>query len=147
MTRNEEQQNEQEPKFAERIEAIKDRDRIIELFGMRIEEASENGARVSAEVKETFLNPHGLAHGAFFFAVADVAFSLAVNAVKDTVAAQFGMNLIRPATLGERVTAECKLVHEGRRVLVVDLVITGPTGKLLAKGQATAMTVERPEAR
>jgi acyl-coenzyme A thioesterase PaaI-like protein len=43
--------------------------------------------------------------------------------------------------LGEKLTAECRLLHGGRRLLVVDLAVTGAEGRVIAKGQATAVPV------
>jgi len=37
------------------------------------------------------------------------------------------------------VAAECRLLHGGRRLMVVELLALGNEGKVLAKGQATAI--------
>ena len=66
--------------MSERIERLVAGDRLIPLFGIEVEEASESLTRVSAVVKEEFLQVHDLAHGAFIFALLDVAFALTVNA-------------------------------------------------------------------
>jgi uncharacterized protein (TIGR00369 family) len=116
-------------------------DSMIRLFGMEVEEASETLSRVSAAVKEEFLQLHDLAHGAFMFALMDVAFALTVNAKVDAVAVQWSISQFRSAKLGEKVTAECRLLHGGRRLMVVELLVCGPEGKVLAKGQATAIPV------
>ncbi|OFW60684.1 MAG: hypothetical protein A2133_05645 [Actinobacteria bacterium RBG_16_64_13] len=114
---------------------------MIRLFGIEVEEASELLTRVSAVVKEEFLQLHELAHGAFMFALMDVAFALTVNAKLDAVAVQWSISQFRSAKLGDNVTAECRLLHGGRRLMVVDLVILGSEGRVLAKGQATAIPV------
>ena len=124
-----------------RIDLIKANDRVVRLFGMEVDAAAEGAARVSAVVSEEVLNHHELAHGAFVFAVADVAFALAVNSVTDSVAVQWSLSLFRPALLGERITADCSVIHRGRRLLVVDLEVHNSAGKLLAKGEATALPV------
>ncbi len=114
-------------------------DSMIRLFGMEVEEASEQLTRVSAVVTEECLQLHDLAHGAFMFALMDVAFALTVNADLDAVAVQWSISQFRSAKLGDKVTAECRLLHGGRRLMVVDLQVTGAQGKILAKGQATAL--------
>ena len=116
-------------------------DSMIRLFDMEVEEASERLSRVSAVVQERFLQLHDLAHGAFMFALMDVAFALTVNANVDAVAVQWSISQFRSAKLGDRVTAECRLLHGGRRLMVVDLQVVGAEGKVLAKGQATAIPV------
>ena len=124
-----------------RVERLIAGDRLIALYGIEVEEASESLARVSAVVKEDFLQVHGLAHGAFIFTLIDVAFALNVNAKLDAVAVQWSISQFRSGNLGERLTAECRLLHGGRRLMVVDLVVTGAQGKVIAKGQATAIPV------
>jgi acyl-CoA thioesterase len=116
-------------------------DSMIRLFKMEVEEASDLLTRVSAVVREEFLQLHDLAHGAFMFALMDVAFALTVNAKLDAVAVQWSISQFRSAKLGDKVTAECRLLHGGRRLMVVELLTLGADGRVLAKGQATAIPV------
>ena len=125
-----------------RVHAMRQGDRFADLLGVEVEEASESLSRVSAVVREEFLNAHQLAHGGFVFALADVAFALTVNARSDAVAVQWSLSQFRSGALGERLTAECRPLHGGRRLRVVELVVTNAEGRLLAKGQATAIPVE-----
>jgi acyl-CoA thioesterase len=114
-------------------------DSMIRLFGIEVDETSDKLTRVSASVKENCLQLHNLAHGAFVFALMDVAFALTVNADRDAVAVQWSISQFRSAKLGDRVTAECRLLHGGRRLVVVELMVADAEGKVLAKGQATAL--------
>lgn len=125
----------------DRIKQIRDKDRIMHLFGMELEEAADGYVRVSATVGEDALNFHDIAHGALIFALADVAFAFVVNAQIDAVGVQWNMNLFRSAALGDKISAECRLVHGGRRVMVVEFTVKGREDKVLARGQATAMPV------
>lgn len=128
----------------ERIEAIWNGDRLIRDFGMTLEEAREGYARVSVEVQERFLNAHDIGHGVLVFAVADAAFALSVNATVDAVGAQYNMNVLRASRPGETITGESRAIHTGRQSIVVELSVTGEGGRLLAKGQATALPLSRP---
>lgn len=125
----------------DRIKQIRDKDRIMHLFDMELEEAADGYVRVSATVGKDSLNFHDIAHGALIFALADVAFAFVVNAQIDAVGVQWNMNLFRSAALGDKVSAECRLVHGGRRVMVVEFTVRGREDKMLARGQATAMPV------
>lgn len=126
---------------SDRVNRLIAGDKLLSLFGMEVEDASEDHARVSAVVTDQFLQVHGLAHGAFVFALLDVAFALTVNAKVDAVAVQWSISQFRSARAGEKITAECRLLHGGRRVMVVELVAAGAEGKVLAKGHATAIPV------
>ncbi|MHB1343599.1 MAG: PaaI family thioesterase [Thermoleophilia bacterium] len=126
----------------DRIEFIIRNDTMIKHFGMRVEEAREGYARVSATVLDEFLNQHAVAHGALIFAVADVAFAISVNAEIDAMGVQWSFNILRAAKKGELITAECTTIHKGSRLLVVEYTVHSDSGKLIAKGQATALPLE-----
>lgn len=127
----------------ERVQFILDNDQVIKLFGMELEEASEGYVKISVSVKDNFLNAHNIAHGALIFALADVAFAIAVNSVTDAVGVQWSFNSFRAAMPGEKITAECELTHRGKSLMVVDYRVTNDGGKIIAKGQATALPVSR----
>ena len=127
--------------MSDRVQHAIESDSMIRLFGIEVEETSESYTRVSATVNEDSLQLHDLAHGGFMFALMDVAFALTVNAKVDAVAVQWSISQFRSARLGDKVTAECRLLHGGRRLMVVELLTLGPEGKILAKGQATAIPI------
>jgi acyl-CoA thioesterase len=129
----------------ERIQAIFRDDRLIQDFGMTLVEARDGYAKVSVVVAERFLNAHRIGHGVLLFAVADAAFALAVNAARDTVGVQWSLNAFRAAQPGETLIGEAAVIHTGRQSLVCELTVTARDGRILAKGQATALPVT-PEA-
>ena len=129
----------------ERIQAIFQGDRLIQDFGMTLVEAREGYAKVSVVVTDRFLNAHRIGHGVLLFAAADAAFALAVNAVRDAVGVQWSLNAFRAAQPGETVIGEAKVIHTGRQSLVCEITVTAGDGRILAKGQATALPVT-PEA-
>jgi acyl-CoA thioesterase len=128
-----------------RIEEIWRGDRLIQDFGMRLLEAGEGFARVAVRVEERFLNAHDIGHGTLLFAVADAAFALSVNSVTDAVGVQWSLNVMRAAKPGEEIVGEARVFHKGRQQMVVDLTVTAADGKLLLKGQATALPRPRPK--
>lgn len=130
--------------MSDRIRFAIDSDSMIHHFGIEVEETSEHLTRVSAMVTKDCLQLHDLAHGAFMFALMDVAFALTVNAKVDAVAVQWSVSQFRSAKLGDRVTAECRLLHAGRRLMVVELLTLGADGRVLAKGHATALPLGEP---
>ena len=90
-----------ELRISDRIRHVIANDRIVGLFGMEVDEASESVTRVSAVVTDEFLQAQRLAHGAFIFALLDVAFALTVNAEVDAVAVQWSISQFRSAALGD----------------------------------------------
>jgi acyl-CoA thioesterase len=85
-------------------------------WGIEIEEARENYARVSMLVRPDMLNGHGIAHGGMIFALADSAFAYVCNGANHaSVAAQAGIVFLGKANEGETLVAEAEEVaREGR---------------------------------
>ena len=127
----------------DRVEEIFRADRLIQHFGMKMVEAREGYAKVSVSVEERFLNAHNIGHGVLLFAAADAAFALSVNAVVDAVGVQWSLNILRAAKPGETVFGESRILHKGRQSMVCELTVTSGDGRLLAKGQSTALPVSR----
>ena len=127
----------------DRVQQIFRADRLIQDFGMTLVEAREGYAKVSVVVEDRFLNAHNIAHGVLLFAAADAAFALSVNAVTDSLSIQWSLNVIRAAMPGETVIGESRIIHKGRKTMVCDLTVTAGDGRMLVKGQATALPVPR----
>jgi len=127
----------------DRVQEIFRGDRLIQDFGMKLLEGREGYAKVSVTVEERFLNAHRIGHGVLLFAVADAAFALSVNAAVDAVGVQWSWNVFRAAKPGETVIGESRIIHKGRQSMVCELVVTAGNGRLLAKGQSTALPVSR----
>jgi acyl-CoA thioesterase len=127
-----------------RISEILEGDRIFQLFEMELTESSKGYAVVRASVKEALLNAHNIAHGVLIFALLDVAFAIAANSVNDALGIQWSFNVFRPASEGDRVRGEARLVHEGKHSLVAELkVVSEKTNRILAQGMATALPFPR----
>ena len=85
-------------------------------WGLVLEEARENYARVSMVVRPDMLNGHRIAHGGMIFALADSAFAYVCNGSNHaSVAAQAGIVFLGKAEEGETLVAEAwQVAREGR---------------------------------
>ena len=85
-------------------------------WGIRIEEARADYARISMVVRADMLNSHGIAHGGMIFALADTAFAYVCNGANHaTVAAQASIVFLDKVKEGETLVAEAtEVAHEGR---------------------------------
>lgn len=121
---------------------ISENDRLYRSFGMQLEEAREGYAKVSALVRDDFLNAYGVAHGALIFALADVSFAIATATLADSLAVQWSMNMFRPALEGDTIVAESEVIHRGQTMMVVEFGLRKGDGQLVARGQATSIPVD-----
>lgn len=85
-------------------------------WGLVLEEARENYARVAMLVRPDMLNGHGIAHGGMIFALADSAFAYVCNGSNHaSVAAQASIVFLGKAEAGETLVAEAfEVAREGR---------------------------------
>src|SRR3954468_19061249 len=85
-------------------------------WGITIEEAREDYARISMLVRADMLNSHGIAHGGMVFALADTAFAYVCNGANHaSVAAQASIVFLDKVREGETLIAEAtEVAREGR---------------------------------
>jgi acyl-CoA thioesterase len=122
---------------------IKRHDRLVSLFGMEVKSVDAGEATVMLTVNDMHLNAAGLCHGAVMFALADVAFALAVNTHgRMALALEASINYLRPLKPGSILIASAKEIHGGRRTAFYRVNLTNDNGKTIAEFKATAFKVE-----
>lgn len=116
------------------------KDPFAEHLGARLEIVSPGHSRVYLTVKENMTNFHGTTHGGIIFTVSDIAFAAACNSHgRVAVALNISISFIKPSYSGDRLMAEAKEVHNGRKTSLYDIrVVNETTGELIAKSQDQA---------
>lgn len=118
---------------------------LSRLLGLELEEVVPGYARVSLTCREEFTNILGMVHGTALFALVDEAFQVAANSHGSVaVALSMSLNFHQAPELGERLTAEARELHAGRRTATYLIQVTDPTGRLIASCQALAYRKGKP---
>ena len=96
-------------------------------WGIAIEEARADYARISMQVRADMLNSHGIAHGGMIFALADTAFAYVCNGANHaSVAAQASIVFLDKVREGETLIAEAsEVAREGRAGVTRVAVLVG----------------------
>ena len=103
-------------------------------WGIRIEEAREDYARISMVVRADMLNSHGIAHGGMIFALADTAFAYVCNGANHaTVAAQASIVFLDKVRKGETLIAEATEVAKEGRAGVTRVAVRAGDGRAIAE--------------
>ncbi len=124
-------------------EHIEKRDRLIKLFGMKIEDVEPGKAEVSMIVTEEHLNAASLCHGGAIFSLADVAFALACNSHGVmALAMEVSVNYLRPAQRGETLRAIATEENLGKRTGLYVVRVLNERGKGVAFFKATAYRLD-----
>ncbi len=113
---------------------------IASFLNINVLEVSPGYARVSMKMRPEFINFNGVVFGGIITAVADHAFSLAINSlVMPSLSTQFNINLFAPAAVGDELIGEGRVLKSGRRAGITEMTVTNQNGKLIAK--ATGITI------
>ena len=113
---------------------------IASFLKIKVLELSPGYAKVSMIMRPEYLNFNGVVFGSITMAVADYAFSLAINSLSlPSLATQFNVHLMAPAAVGDELIAEGRVLHSGRRVGVTEMTVTNQNGKLVAKATGTTI--------
>lgn len=103
-------------------------------WGITIEEAREDCARISMLVRADMLNSHGIAHGGMIFALADTAFAYVCNGANHaSVAAQASIVFLDKAREGETLIAEAQEIAREGRAGVTRVSVRTDEGRSIAE--------------
>jgi acyl-CoA thioesterase len=114
-------------------------------WGIKIEEAREDYARVSMVVRADMLNGHGFAHGGMIFALADSAFAYVCNGANHaSMAAQASIVFLDKVQEGETLIAEAEEVAREGRAGVTRVSIRTADGRIIAEFTGYSRTLGGP---
>jgi acyl-CoA thioesterase len=103
-------------------------------WGVNIEEAREDYARVSMVVRADMLNGHGFAHGGMIFSLADTAFAYVCNGSNQaSMAAQASIVFLDKVREGETLIAEAQQVTRKGRAGVTRVAVRTADGRTVAE--------------
>ncbi len=103
-------------------------------LGMVLEAVGPGTARMAMTVGDFMVNGHGMCHGGFIFTLADSAFAFACNSRNaKCVAVQGNVSFLRPARLGDRLTATAEERHLAGRSGIYDIRVTDQSGTVIAE--------------
>ena len=114
-------------------------------WGIKIEEAREDYARISMVVRADMLNSHGIAHGGMIFALADTAFAYVCNGANHaSVAAQASIVFLDKVREGETLIAEATEVAREGRAGVTRVAVRTNDGRTIAEFTGYSRTLGGP---
>lgn len=120
-------------------------DAASHALGIEVPEAGGGRATAVMRVRDDMVNGHGIAHGAFVFAVADTAFACACNSHGPvTVAAAADITFVAPARSGD--VLEARAVERTRfgRSGIYDVTVRRGTD-VIAEFRGTSRVVREGE--
>ena len=114
-------------------------------MGFRLLDLDDGLSRVAIDLEPHHLNPGGIAHGGVIATILDGAIGLALRTKigeRGHVTVQLDIHYISAAASGTLI-AQGRAVHSGSRVGYGEAEVFAEDGRLVAKGAATFLVVER----
>jgi len=117
-------------------------------LGYEIVEAEKGRVVVTAEPKDSHLNPAGTVHGGLAATMLDSCMGLAVQTLLDkgvgSTTLEFKISFVRPITPETGpIRAEGTVINQGRRVGTAEGRVTDGKGRLLVHGTTTCLIFDR----
>jgi acyl-CoA thioesterase len=110
------------------------------LLGIEIDSVEEGRAVLSVEVRKELKQLQGVMHGGAIASLIDTAVAFAIigaSAPEDRfTTVELKVNYLAAIREG-RVTAEARLIRDGRRIIVAECDVFDDKGRLAAKGLLT----------
>jgi acyl-CoA thioesterase len=128
------------------IERMMGADAASRALGIEVISASAGAATTRMTVRSDMVNGHGIAHGAFVFAVADTAFACACNSHGPvTVAAAVDIAFVAPAREGDVLYARAVERTQFGRSGIYDVTVRRGddcSGAVIAEFRGTSRTLK-----
>ncbi|MEE9272707.1 MAG: hydroxyphenylacetyl-CoA thioesterase PaaI [Robiginitomaculum sp.] len=127
------------------VEIMLSTDSASANLGITLKSVTSGHAEMSMTIQSNMVNGHNIAHGGIIFSLADTAFACACNSYNIVnVAASCHINFIRPALLGDKLTAIATEQNRGNRIGVYDVKVLNNSGKLIAVFRGQSMSLDKP---
>lgn len=118
-------------------------DQATQALGMTLGAVTAGHSAMSMTVQPHMVNGHGLCHGGYIFTLADSAFAFACNTYNQrTVAQHCAISYLRPAKLGDVLTARAQERQRAGRGGIYDITVTRADGIVIAEFRGHSRTIE-----
>jgi acyl-CoA thioesterase len=114
-------------------QAMYSADACSRALGLELKEVRPGYARMQMNVRDDFLNGHGICHGGLIFTLADSTFAFACNSYNiNTVASGCSIEFLRAVQGGDRLTAEAIEQSLTGRTGIYDVRVTNRDNETVA---------------
>ena len=125
--------------FAQQVvNHLLEKDYFSKWLGIEILEIKEGYSKIKMSIRDEMVNGFGIVHGGVTFSLSDSAFAFACNNRNNlSVALDTSINFMKPAHVGDVLTAEAKEIHNGKSTGLYQIFITNQNDHLIALFKGT----------
>jgi len=131
--------------FAEQVvNHLLENDLFSKWLGIEVVEIKEGYSKIKMTIRNEMVNGFGIVHGGITFSLADSAFAFACNNRNNlSVALDTSINFLKPANVGDLLTAAAKEIHNGKSTGLYQISITNQHQHLIALFKGTCFRTNR----
>jgi acyl-CoA thioesterase len=131
--------------FAQQVvNHLLEKDLFSKWLGIAVLEIKEGYSKIEMMIRDEMVNGFGIVHGGVTFSLADSAFAFACNNRNNlSVALDTSINFLKPAHIGDVLTAEAKEIHNGKSTGLYQIFITNQNGHLIALFKGTCFRTNK----
>ncbi|HEY5463081.1 MAG TPA: hydroxyphenylacetyl-CoA thioesterase PaaI [Hanamia sp.] len=123
---------------------LMEKDPFSKWLGIEVLNIKEGYSKIKMTIRNEMLNGFGIVHGGITFSLADSAFAFACNNRNNlSLALDTSINFIKPAHVGDVLTAEAKEIHNGKSTGLYQISITNQNDHLIALFKGTCFRTEK----
>ncbi len=115
---------------------------LLRTLDINLREIADDYAVMEVIVDERHRNYFGGAHGGLIATLVDTVSFFPrplLPSGKPCTTTNLDINYVRPAMMGDTLTARAELIHMGRRLASIAVTVKNQKGKLVAHGTTTLM--------
>ncbi len=106
---------------------------VLKHWGVELIEARRGAVRLAMTVREDMANTLGTCHGGIIYTLTDSCFGYTANVSNDRAAAvACEIRFLKPARIGDRITAQSQEIWKQGRGGLYDVTITNQDGDIVA---------------
>ncbi|MEO8765593.1 MAG: hydroxyphenylacetyl-CoA thioesterase PaaI [Ginsengibacter sp.] len=119
-------------------------DLFSQWLGIEIIEIRAGYSKIKMAVRSEMMNGLGIVHGGIAFSLADSSFAFACNSRNNlSVALDTSINFLKPAHVGDELTAEANEIHNGKSTGLYQVTITNQRGHTIAVFKGTCFRTNK----
>lgn len=128
-----------------RLKELYKKEPFKDLMGIKVLDIGPGYALVEAQVRQSFLNIHGITHGGALFSLVDEAFELASNSHGTiSVALNMSITFFNATSVGDILRAEAKEIFKTNRTATYQIQVHDQNNKPIATCQALVYRKKDP---
>lgn len=126
------------------VNHIMETDLFSQWLGIEIIEIRAGYSKIKMTVRSEMMNGLGIVHGGIAFSLADSSFAFACNSRNNlSVALDTSINFLKPAHVGDELTAEANEIHNGKSTGLYQVTITNQRGHTIAVFKGTCFRTNK----